>query len=225
MDEILALDLSNQGLFELPDLSCYKNLKTLVCSNNNLTSLDKLPNSVTHIYCNRNKITSLNNLPDSVTYLFCPSNKLKSLDKLRKYITSLFCHANKITSLDNLPKSITRLHCDSNKLKSLDKLPNSIVELSCVDNKITSLNRLPESIIDLDCMDNKFIYSFEPTLDNIKVYNRFTFLFHLVKCSKRLKKFHRRFRLNRCDRYKEELMKKMFHPRNYHKFSHWGYDV
>ena len=48
-------------------------------------------------------------------------------------------------------------------------------------------------------------------------------MFYLIKCSKRLKKFHRRFRLNRCNIYKEELMTKIFHPRNYHKFAEWGY--
>ncbi len=52
---VRTLDLSNQGLNVLPDLSIYPNLKTLYCYCNNLTSLGNLPESITYLDCNSNK--------------------------------------------------------------------------------------------------------------------------------------------------------------------------
>ena len=47
---IEELDLSKQGLTELPDLTKYTNLKKLDCSWNQLTHLDNLPINLTTLY-------------------------------------------------------------------------------------------------------------------------------------------------------------------------------
>jgi hypothetical protein len=91
----------------------------------------------------------------------------------------------------------------------------------CDDNKISSLDKLPSSLKHIQCKSNKLIYPFEPTIQNIRIFNTFKFMFYFLKCVKRLKKFMYRFRFNRCDRYKEQLMMKLFHPRNVHKFAGW----
>ena len=48
---ITELDLSGKGLTKLPDLSIYINLKKLNCSENEITSLDNLPQTITYLDC------------------------------------------------------------------------------------------------------------------------------------------------------------------------------
>ena len=71
---ITELDLFNKGLTKLPDLSIYINLKKLYCSNNKLTSLDNLPQTIAVLVCSHNRITRLDNLPQTITYLDCYNN-------------------------------------------------------------------------------------------------------------------------------------------------------
>jgi Leucine-rich repeat (LRR) protein len=49
---VTELDLSNEGLTCLPeDILLYTNLRILNCNNNQLTSLDKLPNTLEELDC------------------------------------------------------------------------------------------------------------------------------------------------------------------------------
>ena len=114
---ITELDLSNKGLTKLPDLSLYTNLKNLNCSQNQITSMDNLPQAITKLECYNNQITSLDNLPQTITTLCCSNNKLTSLDNLPLTLTELYCFNNQITSLDNLPLTLTELYCSGNPLK------------------------------------------------------------------------------------------------------------
>ena len=61
------IDLSNKKLKKLPDLTKYTNLKILKCSNNELTELNNLPNTLTELYCDNNQLQKLNNLPNKLT--------------------------------------------------------------------------------------------------------------------------------------------------------------
>lgn len=203
LEDLDYLNLSNSNLFVLPNLTCYKNLKTLICNYNKLTTLDNLPSSITHLYCYYNRIVNLDKLPNSIYSLICDCNQIVALDHLPSSIIELFCKGNQIVELDHLPSSITHLYCEHNQIVALDHLPSSITHLQC--------------------NMNPFTYAFEATLDNIKIYNRFRFLFYLIKFSKRFKRFHLRFRLNRCNKYKEELIMKMFHPIHVQHFLQWGF--
>jgi len=221
MDKVKILYLSNKNLSKLPNLSSYVNLEYLLCENNRLTSLDYIPKSVTHLYCSNNMLRTIDNLPKNITHLYCSKNMLTSLDKLPNSITNLDCSNNLLTSLDKLPESIQCLWCYKNILKSLNNLPKSLNHLICYDNKIESLAVLPESITFLSCKLNNFNYPFEETLTNIKIYNKCRFTYYLNKYSNKLKKCHLRFRTNRCNKYKEELMMKVWHPKNINKFPYW----
>jgi len=79
---VTELNLSNRKLTVLPDLSLYKNLQILHCSNNYLTSLDNLPPNLQLLYCSDNQLTSLDYLPTSLQELYCAGNQLTSLDNL-----------------------------------------------------------------------------------------------------------------------------------------------
>ena len=73
MDKILdifdidCINLSYKGLSKLPDLTRFTKLKVLYCSDNLLTELHNLPESLTKLYCGNNQLTELNNLPNTLT--------------------------------------------------------------------------------------------------------------------------------------------------------------
>ena len=54
---ITELDLSYKGLTQLPDLSLYTNLKNLNCSQNQITSMNNLPHTITDLDCADNPFT------------------------------------------------------------------------------------------------------------------------------------------------------------------------
>lgn len=65
---IKAINISNKKLNNLPDLSRFTLLESLICSNNKLTTLGDLSKHKTLLVlvCNKNKLTALENLPDSL---------------------------------------------------------------------------------------------------------------------------------------------------------------
>jgi Leucine-rich repeat (LRR) protein len=56
-EDISKLDISGKGIKSLPDLTRFKNIKELDCSNNELTSLSTLPQNLEHFCCYNNKLT------------------------------------------------------------------------------------------------------------------------------------------------------------------------
>ena len=66
-------------MYKLPDLTKYINLKVLNCSNNELTELPNLPNTLIELICSNNKLTELTNLPNTLIKLNCGNNKLIKL--------------------------------------------------------------------------------------------------------------------------------------------------
>ena len=87
-----GLDFSNQDLTSLPELS--DSLEKLYCNDNKLTSLPELPDSLKELYCHNNELTSLPELPDSLEYLDCDGNKLTSLPELPDSLKELYCSYN-----------------------------------------------------------------------------------------------------------------------------------
>ena len=71
---VSTLDISNQHLTVLPDLSTYTNLKILICFNNQITELNNLPNTLQKLYCSDNQIIELDIIPSTLRVLICPNN-------------------------------------------------------------------------------------------------------------------------------------------------------
>ena len=97
---VTELDLSNQGLTELPkDIHLYKNLEELYCDDNQITTLpENLPASLKELYCSNNRITALpENLPDSLEILDCNNNQITALP-------------------ENWPASLEILDCGNNPI-------------------------------------------------------------------------------------------------------------
>jgi Leucine-rich repeat (LRR) protein len=63
-DTTTIINISNKRLTSLPDLSRFKNLKTLECSYNQLPSLPKLNDNLTLLYCSNNIICDILNTND-----------------------------------------------------------------------------------------------------------------------------------------------------------------
>jgi Leucine-rich repeat (LRR) protein len=60
-EDILKLNISSKGIKSLPDLTRFKNLDELHCSNKQLTSLPTLPQNLKELYCYNNPIYKIVN--------------------------------------------------------------------------------------------------------------------------------------------------------------------
>ena len=96
---IHTINLCDMGLFVLPDLSRFTNLQYLHCSDNNLTCLPKLNETLLGLYCDNNKLTSLPELNSSLKILYCIDNELTCLPKFNENLVEVFCSYNKLTCL------------------------------------------------------------------------------------------------------------------------------
>jgi hypothetical protein len=81
-EDILIIDISGKGITSLPDLTRFKNLQELYCSNNKLTSLHTLAQSLEVLDCSKNKLTLLTTLPENLIELYCYYNQLTSFTTL-----------------------------------------------------------------------------------------------------------------------------------------------
>jgi Leucine-rich repeat (LRR) protein len=99
--DILTLNISGKykGIKSLLDLTRFKNLKTLKCSDNQLTSLPTLPQNLKNFDCSYNKLTLLPTLPQNLKKLYCSNNQLTYLPSLLQNLEVLDCSDNELTSL------------------------------------------------------------------------------------------------------------------------------
>ncbi|MDR2496584.1 MAG: hypothetical protein LBD21_05605 [Tannerellaceae bacterium] len=121
---VTELDVHTQGLTGAMDISGLKNLQSLRCSYNLLTSL------------NVSGLTALN-------MLVCVDNKLTALDVSGlSSLTSIYCGLNQLTTLDvSGLKQLEALYCNDNQLTSLNVSGLSALRtLGCNFNNLTALN-------------------------------------------------------------------------------------
>ena len=114
-----SVNLTNEGLTELPDLSEVSVKGSFWCGGNYLTSLKGAPKEVGgHFDCSDNQLTSLEGAPQKVGGDFsCESNQLTSLQGAPKEVGgSFFCRHNwELNSLLGLPqmKKKHSVYCSS----------------------------------------------------------------------------------------------------------------
>jgi Leucine-rich repeat (LRR) protein len=187
-EDILTLDVSNKNIKSLPDLTRFKNLKTLICYNNKLTYLPTLPQNLKTLNCFSNKLTSLPILPQNLKLLNCSNNKLTLLPTLPQNLEELFCYNNKLNSLPTLPHNLKELQCSSNQLISLPTLTQNLERLYCSDNpiyEIVNINNLFETnYIQIVNINNLFQIN-----NNIQILNNFRHLYYCLKFKKQLRKW------------------------------------
>ncbi|MBR3917184.1 MAG: leucine-rich repeat domain-containing protein, partial [Clostridia bacterium] len=155
----ISLDESN--LYDLTGIQYFKNLSSLWCYDNNLTTLDVSENTALKILvCDYNELTSLdvsNNT--ALTELYLNDNKLTSLDVSNNTALEwLYFDNNQLTSIDlSNNTALEHLQCSSNQLTSLDVSNNTALEqLYCTNNQLTSINVSNNiELKDLRCNDNQ----------------------------------------------------------------------
>jgi Leucine-rich repeat (LRR) protein len=185
----LTIDISSKYIKSLPDLTRFKNLKELNCSDNELTFLPTLPKNLTSLNCSDNELTSLPTLPQNLLVLYCRSNKLTSLPTLPQKLISLSCRNNKLTYLPNLPQNLITLYCYDNKLTSLPNLPQNL-QLYCNNNPIYEIVH---------------VNSFLNIKQNIQIINNFRHLYYCLKFKKQLRKWL-------WEKVREPIVKKLYNP-------------
>jgi hypothetical protein len=140
---IKYLNLYKKSISDLTGIEAFFNLDTLVCSYNQLTSLDVSNNTFLKLLnCATNQITTLD-ISKSITLLTCEENQITTLDVSNN--TALYflqCSDNKLTTL-NISKNpaLEWLNVNSNKLINLEVSNNSVLHyLDCSGNQLTILN-------------------------------------------------------------------------------------
>lgn len=109
MNAVTTLNVSGKTISSLKGIQQFENVKEFNCSNNNLSSLDYMPDPST-----KSVLQTLN----------CSNNKLTSID-VQGYsnLTTLYCNNNQIAFSNPrsvLPTSLTYLNCANNKITKLD---------------------------------------------------------------------------------------------------------
>lgn len=141
---VTYIDCSNRGIKDLTGIELFPNLKTLECSNNQLTELTiSLPNLRT-LNCYGNQMTALDvsGCP-KLDCLICCENLLETLDVSRNLeLTDLRCFDNRLTTLDvSKNAKLEYLMCEENRLTALDVSSNpALVYLVCYTNQLTTLD-------------------------------------------------------------------------------------
>src|ERR1035437_875557 len=147
---------TNNSLTSLPPLP--QSLDTLICNFNHLTSFPVLPTTLKYFDCSYNpSLLTLPALPNSLITLFCYCDDLLGLPTLPSSLSYLDCTGNLFyNNLPALPNSLLTLHCIMCNLSALPPLPNALQVLYCSDNQITSLSAFPNTLQYLDCSSNGF---------------------------------------------------------------------
>ena len=226
---LVRLYCSSNQLTSLPELP--PSLEELVCSNNQLTSLPELP-PLRNLWCSENPLFSLPELPPSLRSLRCHKNRLTTLPTLPPNMTSLSCNHNPLTCLPTLPLSMELLYCHFCRLTSLPTLPTNLRELNCLINPLETLPELPSTLEMLkatlpwveDLEENvrlggpRIYYELWPQM--VGTVNQ------MIRMAAALT--HRQSKrrcVERCKKYKEEIMMTVWHPRRVNPLIEMGIDL
>jgi hypothetical protein len=197
INDIKILNISNKNIEGILNLEDYINLEELYCSNNEITEIINVSNTLKYLNCENNKITKLNELPDNLTGINCKKNQLKELYypfniKPKKYpsnLTHLTLGHNFNQSIDNLPNLITHLTLGYNFNQPIDKLPNSITQLNLGNLSIDNLISLLENV----CKKKNIINTIKNMYKNYEKYKEGNIL-----------KYKSELKLNSNNKYKVE---------------------
>ncbi|MFA9389062.1 MAG: BACON domain-containing protein [Prolixibacteraceae bacterium] len=193
INSLTYLTLSSEHIADLTGIEAFTALDTLLCSYNDLVTLDLSNNTeLKYLGCRSNELTSLNISNNTkLTYCYCGDNAITELDLTNlsvlwglncsdnllsnlnlsnnSLLEQLYCTGNQLSSVDVSENiKLTKLNCRDNQIVSLELSNNpNLIYLGCYNNQLTSLNikNGNNSILeDMDCTNN-------PNLNCIEVDN------------------------------------------------------
>ncbi|WP_139957642.1 T9SS type A sorting domain-containing protein [Flavicella sediminum] len=140
-EALSLLDCADNQISSL-DVSANKNLKYLICYNNNLSNLI-LSESLESVFCNKNKISNLNTSSlKELKELKCQDNLLESIDLTTNLkLETLECGNNPLTILDvSANLALESLFGYNTNIESLDLTNNgNLAKLVVPENKNLSM--------------------------------------------------------------------------------------
>ncbi|TDP59188.1 DUF7619 domain-containing protein [Flavobacterium dankookense] len=144
------INVSNSAIQSLDGISNFENLKSLLCANNSITSLDLTANVALNVLnCNYNQINSiLINQPSNIRSFEARNNALTTFDYSFFLINRIDIQYNQITTIsldiqNYIAEGIIGFYCNNNQLSSINVsalLPIFIQEFNCSYNNLTSLD-------------------------------------------------------------------------------------
>ncbi|MEP3571826.1 MAG: T9SS type A sorting domain-containing protein [Flavobacteriaceae bacterium] len=155
-----TLNVSSLNIADLTGIEAFTNITGLVCSENDLVSLDVANNNaLLALVCSNNDITALDVSNNTVLdYLSCSENALSSLDVSNNpTLKYLVCSENALSSLDvSSSPLLEQLRCHFNNLTSLDVANNLVLEeLFCYNNGLSDLDLSNNPVLEnLICSNN-----------------------------------------------------------------------
>lgn len=161
---IFTLEIVSQSLDSVRYLWMLTSLTSSNVSNNPLSFLSGIPNSLTFLSCSNCSLTSLYTfVSSSLEVLNCRDNFLNRLPDLPTTVTYLDCSSNVITQLPaTLPSSLIVFLAFSNSLQSLPTtLPNSIETMSLAYNSNLNsfgVTTLPTSLTNLSLNSSPVVF-------------------------------------------------------------------
>ena len=144
------LSLINNQLTKLPQLQ-HTSLVYLNFTNNNISTLPFLPDSIQTLCFNYNKIINIPNFPKSLKHLECSWNRIHFFTSpMSKDIKTIICDNNQIYQLPCLSElhNLKTLSCNSNVITELPPLPGLIEYINFSDNPIQIFVPFPFSLIE-----------------------------------------------------------------------------
>lgn len=175
---VTECEVSGMGIEDLKGIEFFPKLRSLVCDDNQLRSLDVSQNpELRKLNCYSNDIKSLvlGSKPE-LQLLFCYGNDLKSLDVSQcPELGALECSSNELKSLDVRGNTkLQSLDCGSNRLESLDVSGLSdLGSLHCESNRMTSLNVTGCGELDYILCEDNALTSLDLSTCDADIYVRF----------------------------------------------------
>jgi len=144
------LSCINNELTKLPQLQ-HMALVYLNFTNNNISTLPFLPDSIQTLCFNYNKIINIPNFPKSLKHLECSWNRIHFFTTpISKDIKTIICDNNQIYQLPCLSElhNLKTLSCNSNVITELPPLPGLIEYINYSNNPIQIFVPFPFSLIE-----------------------------------------------------------------------------
>lgn len=138
---LLSIDQTLYGDLDFSVLSKFTNIKSIVLSEGNITSVANIPDWVTQFKCSGNLINELDSLPTMLIQLECDRNQLTRINLSGlNHLRTLNISNNNIKVLEDLPQSLVKIHCTDNHIVDLDV--SHIIELKTLHVSNNPIKRI-----------------------------------------------------------------------------------